>query len=498
MLKNMRIGFRLGLIIGSTLILMLVVGIVGIINMGTLADLTNKLYRHPYTVSTSVISIDRFIVSMHRGMKDVALAKDEEGINKASSIVDQYEAEVFELFKIVDERFLGDKKMVNDALQAFKDWKIIRDEVIKLALEGRREEAGIITRAKGAEHVAKLNRYIQALEDFASNKAATFRQNANNVYENVQFFMYTLLAIALVIGIVLSVIIGASLKGPLQKLATTIIEVETTGDFSKTTDLKSKDEIGRTAMAFDSLMNTMQSAFGDINRVMDSMLNADLTERISNDYGGNLKGENINRALEMVGSAIFQVTSSADEVNNGAVQLQASAQALASGTTEQAASLEEVTSSVNEVESQAKKNSEYAGQAQQLSRQSIETVEKGNSQMNTMLQSMDSISETSNKVAKVIKVIDEIAFQTNLLALNAAVEAARAGKYGKGFAVVAEEVRNLAGRSAEAAKDTTELIDTSLKEVEAGVSNTRLTADVLKEINENVTKVNDLVAEISA
>lgn len=137
-------------------------------------------------------------------------------------------------------------------------------------------------------------------------------------------------------------------------------------------------------------------------------------------------------------------------------------------------------------------------QASQLTTQVMEIANRGNDQMQEMLSSIDKINGSSSEISKIIKVIDEIAFQTNLLALNAAVEAARAGKYGKGFAVVAEEVRNLAARSAEAAKSTTELIENSIKEVESGVSNAGKTTDILNEINEGVTKVNDLVGEIAA
>ena len=152
---------------------------------------------------------------------------------------------------------------------------------------------------------------------------------------------------------------------------------------------------------------------------------------------------------------------------------------------------------MNEIEAKAKSNSEFARQAEDLSENTNHAVKKGNAQMDAMLESMKKITETSTNVAKVIKVIDEIAFQTNLLALNAAVEAARAGKYEKGFAVVAEEVRNLAARSAEAAKDTTELIESSITEVENGVRNADQTAEILESFEESVVKVTDIVKEIS-
>ncbi|MBT4269346.1 MAG: hypothetical protein HOK67_29835 [Deltaproteobacteria bacterium] len=192
------------------------------------------------------------------------------------------------------------------------------------------------------------------------------------------------------------------------------------------------------------------------------------------------------------------VRKTAANVASGSQELTNSAQTLSAGATEQAASIEEISSSLNEVGAQTKLNSENADQAKNLSEETKETVQKGNRQMEVMVESMKTISETSSSVSKVIKVIDEIAFQTNLLALNAAVEAARAGKYGKGFAVVAEEVRALAGRSAAAAKDTTELIEQSIKGVETGVRNADETANILTEVNASMEKMNDLVSEIAS
>ena len=153
---------------------------------------------------------------------------------------------------------------------------------------------------------------------------------------------------------------------------------------------------------------------------------------------------------------------------------------------------------MTEVGSQTKTNAENASQANQLALGARDAAETGNQKMGEMISAMNEINDSSREIAKIIKAIDDIAFQTNLLALNAAVEAARAGKHGKGFAVVAQEVRNLAGRSAKAARETAELIEGSVKKVEKGVEIVNLTAVSLEEIVETVTKAADLIGEIAA
>ncbi|MCG8332879.1 MAG: methyl-accepting chemotaxis protein [Proteobacteria bacterium] len=193
---------------------------------------------------------------------------------------------------------------------------------------------------------------------------------------------------------------------------------------------------------------------------------------------------------------IKELADTIEHINVGAQSLSQSAQSLSRGSASQAASIEEVSSSMNEIEAQTKANNEHADQAMQLSQQALDTVDRGNKQMEAMQQAMSRIANTSNDVSKIIKDIDEIAFQTNLLALNAAVEAARAGKHGKGFAVVAEEVRNLSERSAVAAKNTAQLIENSIQEVNNGVSNSDQTATILDEILESVKASNSLVGSI--
>ena len=171
--------------------------------------------------------------------------------------------------------------------------------------------------------------------------------------------------------------------------------------------------------------------------------------------------------------------------------------ALATGATQQASAIEEFTSSLEEVSAQTNQNADRANEANQLSKEALAKAEEGNQQMQAMLAAMSEIDRTSEDIAKIIKVIDDIAFQTNILALNAAVEAARAGEHGKGFAVVAEEVRNLAARSAEAAKETTSSIQKSIQEVDKGTRIADSTANMLTAIVSSVSQTATLVSDIS-
>jgi methyl-accepting chemotaxis protein len=210
---------------------------------------------------------------------------------------------------------------------------------------------------------------------------------------------------------------------------------------------------------------------------------------ISNAFGRTLDG--LNEILSQVNVAVEQVSSGSNQVSS-------SSQSLSEGATQQAASLEEISSTMTEVGAQTQQNAENSGQANQLVAATGVSAEAGSGRMKDMLGAMDEINASSGQIQKIIKVIDEIAFQTNLLALNAAVEAARAGVHGKGFAVVAEEVRNLAHRSAQAANETTELIEGSVSKAQNGSNIAQETAGALEEIVVQVSKVSDLIGEINA
>lgn len=202
----------------------------------------------------------------------------------------------------------------------------------------------------------------------------------------------------------------------------------------------------------------------------------------------------INKIMKRVAGALGD---GADQVRNAAGQVSDSSQAIAQGANKQAASLEDTSTALAEMSTMTTRNAETAVHASQLSEEAQKAANKGNSEMERMSGAIEGISKSAHETAKIIKVIDEIAFQTNLLALNAAVEAARAGEAGKGFAVVAEEVRNLAMRSAEAAKNTAQLIEGAVSSAKNGVSIAGEVAKTLAEITNVSTKVNALIQEIS-
>ncbi len=199
----------------------------------------------------------------------------------------------------------------------------------------------------------------------------------------------------------------------------------------------------------------------------------------------------INRAIQSLSAGSEQVGSASDHISSAS-------QSLAEATTEQASSLQETSSALEEIASMTKQNADNAMQANILAGEASASADKGTGAMEGMARAIQEIKHSSDETAKIIKVIDEIAFQTNLLALNAAVEAARAGEAGKGFAVVAEEVRNLAQRSAEAAKNTSALIEGSQRNADNGVRATEEFMGILKDVTTSVKKVTDLIGEVSA
>jgi methyl-accepting chemotaxis protein len=273
------------------------------------------------------------------------------------------------------------------------------------------------------------------------------------------------------------------------------------GDFSRKLDLAGKQGFARDiAVLLNQLSDTTEVGLKDVMRVARALSEGDLTQTISKDYPG-LFGETtagVNTTVANLKDLVFRLREAAETISTASNEIATGNQDLSQRTEEQASSLEETASAMEELTSTVKQNADNARQASQLAVSASDVAVKGGEMVSASVETMSAIAESSKKIADILSVIDGIAFQTNILALNAAVEAARAGEQGRGFAVVAAEVRNLAQRSANAAKEIKTMIGDSVSKVDAGTFQVNETGQRMQDIVQSIKRVTDLVADISA
>ena len=453
--KNMKIGSKL---ISCFILVAFIAGIVGVIGISNIITLNKNdemLYKEITVPISEAAQMSKHFQEIRVINRDMILETDTEKINLAYQNIKEDINGLNALCESFKESIYTDEmqEAYDHFLSTRAAYAANLDTLLKLCLENKDEEAYTLLTTEMNTNADNEQAAIDNLVDLKVKDAAVqSEQNSASASQSIITMIAVITAgvlIALVLGIVISRIIG----GPIKKLSGAA-ELIADGDLNIELEISSKDEVGALAASFLRMSD-------NLNNVM----------------------SNINAA--------------ADQVASGSKQVSESSIALSQGATEQASAVEELSSSLEESSVQTKQNAENANQANILAEAAKENANTGNEQMKEMLKAMDEINESSTSISKIIKVIDDIAFQTNILALNAAVEAARAGQHGKGFAVVAEEVRNLAARSAKAAKETTAMIEGSIQKVDGGTRIANRTAEALSKIVNDITKVASLVGDIS-
>ncbi|MFQ5560129.1 MAG: methyl-accepting chemotaxis protein [Nitrospinota bacterium] len=427
-----------------------------------------KIYLDGYTSVRSVDMIADYLLNIR--------VAQEKAVTFVEGI--QFGSEKYDIVPISEEDPVSLQKSLEllDALKAFENIARETIETRDLLLKRieRLDELGSLI-------VEDIGRTAVLLEEYSEDRISAKKGM------DLLFLIIGAAAIGTLI------FVSRSITGPIDRIMYLLQEFSR-GHISERLDLKRNDELGKMGAAMDKFSDVLENQFVVS---LQKISRGDLSFQIPLNDPDDVINIALNDACKKLNDLMAVINETADNIATGSTEISEASQSLAEGASEQAASLEQMTSSIEEVGGRAGENAEKAETASRISALAKEAANNGNAQMVNMLVAMGDINDASTNIQKIIKVIDEIAFQTNLLALNAAVEAARAGKHGKGFAVVAEEVRSLASRSAEAARQTAELIEGSVRKTEKGMEISNKTAEALSEIEQGITQVSDLVEEIA-
>jgi len=420
------------------------------------------------------------------------------------------ESEIKEIGNIISDYFNQyealitndtDKNLMQTAKDLWNEYTKYSEQIISLSNQNRTTEAmDIITNQSNAAFT-EASEALRAVVDFNKTNGDTESRASEDFSKNARTITIISAIIVAIIALIINLYIIFLIMKPIR-LIDDVAEKVSAGNLNETINYKSRDELGVLSVNFNETIEKLRDYINYINEIadtLDDISNGNLLFSLKYEYTGEFK--KVKVALEALSDSLNntlgQINQSAEQVTNGAEQVAGGAQTLSQGATEQAASVEELAARINEISEQTKINAENAAEAGQKMQNLGNEIEISNEQMQQMIEAMNKISKSSDEIGRIIKTIEDIALQTNILSLNAAVEAARVGDAGKGFAVVADEVRNLAGKSAEAASNTSSLIETSLNAVRDGNRIANETAKSLERVVEETRITISNVEKIS-
>lgn len=498
-MKNLSISKKLAISFSTILILFVITIVVSVfVGLRTTTSSFKKFFSSPYTVTNTVNNMRRQLQGIQKDMSYIIIDDD----SSYQSWVDDLNSRTSDFEKSIAK--IQPLLMSTDSVKKLQE---INDEWEKLELIRVKFIDSLNNSDINSARTILLNEYYPAsltLVDFtkeliemADGVATNYYNGTQKMDQTVFIISITLFAVSLILGIILCLYIIRSITKPLKE-----IEVASSmladGNLSATITYESKDEFGSVSNSFRTVIDTLRIYIFDISEKLGEISKGNLDLSIDTNYKNDFSPirESLENIVTSQSNTFSLIAISADQVNSGAEQMSSSSQILASGATEQAATVEELNASIASVTEQAEQNVKFVEVASNYVLDAENGIKNSNEYMHKLNSAMKEIGESSAKISSITKVIEDIAFQTNILALNAAVESARAGEAGKGFAVVADEVRNLAAKSAEAAKQTSDLIQNSVSTVSEGEKLANETSRVLQEVADRALRAVDAIKKI--
>ena len=509
-MKNMKVSMKLIVSFTIVIVLTAIVGVVGIFGMNSVNQAKQDMY---YTITKPIPYLGQVAEDLQsarvyvREMVMSSMYGDQAGVDSNFNRVNSDVADM----KKAAEGFKANAtseatiREFDDAMRKFdNDLVPIVTAIHEAAKSGAKEDIDRIKQELLPDCVRVAQGILDIIDGCVLNMMAYGEESyqaSDRLGNMLLIIIIAVLVIAIAIAVFLTFYISGLIAKPLGVIASAFSQIGTRGkltfDNSVTNYVNEtttrKDELGDCARGFNGICEHLKEIEGNLAQIADGDLTTSVHALSDEDSIAN----SMQRTLDNLNTMFAEINSASNQVSTGSKQIADGAQSLAQGSTEQAASVEELSASIGEIAQKTKENATMAERAATLAGTIMQNAERGSSQMSDMTQAVQEINQASQSISKVIKVIDDIAFQTNILALNAAVEAARAGQHGKGFAVVAEEVRNLAAKSAEAAKDTGGLIQNSMEKAELGARIAGETAESLADIVSGINESSQIVGEIA-